>query len=82
MHRLELTAAFGRYDRTEPLRTGAIRPEGIRLRTLTLSPSEIFGRMCRHQEFDVSEMSMGAHCYLTGTGENPFVGIPAFLSRA
>lgn len=79
---LELTAAFGDYDRTGILKRGAIRPEGIHLRVLRMKPSEIFFRMSRYQEFDASEMSMGTHCYHLGTGESPFVGIPAFPSRA
>ncbi|MEE9273932.1 MAG: ABC transporter substrate-binding protein [bacterium] len=78
---LTLTAAFGDYDRMGLLRAGAVRPERIDLRVLTLPPTEIFHRMCRYLEFDVSEMSMGAHCHLLGTGESPFVGIPAFPSR-
>lgn len=81
MANLSLTAGFGGYDRMAALRTGEVRPEGIDLRVFTLPPTEIFYRMCRFQEFDLSEMSMGAHCYLTGTGENPFIGIPAFPSR-
>jgi len=79
---LLLTGAFGDYDRTRALDICSIRPDGIDLRILRLSPSEIFYRMCQYQEFDVSEMSMGAYCYLSGKKENPFVGIPAFLSRA
>jgi 4,5-dihydroxyphthalate decarboxylase len=38
--------------------------------------------MCESQEFDTSEMSMGAHAFLCATGESPFIGIPAFPSRA
>jgi 4,5-dihydroxyphthalate decarboxylase len=38
--------------------------------------------MCQGLEFDASEMSMGTHLYLTGSGDNPFVGMPAFPSRA
>jgi len=78
---LGLTGAFGPYDRTEALRTGSVRPEGIDLTCLTLSPPEIFYRMCRYQEFEISEMSLGSHCFFLGQGESPFVGIPAFLSR-
>lgn len=79
---LSLTAAFGNYDRIAPLRDGTVRPAGIDLRVLTLSPTEIFRRMCRFHEFEVSEMSMGAHAWLTGAGENPFVAMPVFPSRA
>jgi 4,5-dihydroxyphthalate decarboxylase len=78
---LLLTAAFGDYDRTRYL-DRQIYPEGIDLRIVRLAPSEIFYRMCNYLEFDVSEMSMGAHCYLTGRGDSPFVGLPAFPSRA
>ncbi|MFP6869189.1 MAG: ABC transporter substrate-binding protein [Nitrospinota bacterium] len=78
---LTLTGAFGPYDRTEALRSGSVRPERIDLTCLTLYPPEIFYRMCRYQEFEVSEMSMGSHCFFLGQGESPFVGIPAFPSR-
>lgn len=77
-----LSAAFGNHDRITPLQSGVVRVNGIDLRIQTLSPSEIFRRMCSDREFDVSEMSMGAHAYLVGSGENPFVGMPAFPSRA
>lgn len=82
MDRLELTAAFGDYDRTGLLERGRIRPEGICLRILRMKPPEIFFRMSRYLEFEASEMSMGTHCYHLGTGESPFVGMPAFPSRA
>jgi len=82
MTALKLTAAFGDYDRTRVMDIHSIYPEGIDLRIMRLVPSDIFYRMCQFQEFDVSEMSMGAHCYLLGAGKSPFVGMPAFLSRA
>ncbi|MFC1798311.1 ABC transporter substrate-binding protein [Thermodesulfobacteriota bacterium] len=82
MKNIELTGAFGAYDRTAMLSGGVVSPEGIDLRIVTLPPVEIFFRMCRFQEFDVSEMSMGAYCYLLGKGGSPFVGMPAFPSRA
>jgi 4,5-dihydroxyphthalate decarboxylase len=77
-----LSAAFGNYDRISPLHTGAVSTNGIALRILTLSPTDIFRRMCAKQEFDISEMSMGAHAFLTASGKSPFVGMPAFVSRA
>lgn len=81
MSNVELTAAFGDYDRMGLLAASRVRPDGIDLRTITLPPTEIFSRMCKHLEFDVSEMSMGAHCFLLGEGNSPFVGMPAFPSR-
>jgi 4,5-dihydroxyphthalate decarboxylase len=82
MTELSLSAAFGDYDRIAPLRSGAVRPDGVRLDIRTLPPGEIFRRMCRDLEFQVSEMSMGAHMFLTGSGDCPFVAMPAFPSRA
>lgn len=78
---LRLTGAFGPYDRTEALRNGSVQPEGIDLNCLTLYPPDIFYRMCRYREFDVSEMSLGSHCYFVAEGNSPFVGMPSFLSR-
>jgi 4,5-dihydroxyphthalate decarboxylase len=82
MSDLQLTAAFGDYDRIAALRTGQVRAQGIDLRVLCLPPGETFARMCQGLEFDASEMSMGAHLNLLGTGDSPFVGMPAFPSRA
>jgi len=82
MKQLTLTGAFGDYDRIRALDSFSIQPDGIDLRILRLSPSDIFFRMCQFQEFDLSEMSMGAYCYLCGTNDNPFVAMPAFPSRA
>lgn len=81
MSDLELTGAFGNYDRTHFLDSEGVTPVGVNLRVLKFPPSDIFYRMCRYQEFDLSEMSMGAHLFLLGKGNSPFVGIPAFPSR-
>jgi len=82
MNRLRLTAAFGDYDRTGMISRGKVMPEGIDLQVINLPPVELFYRQCNFQEFDVSEMSMGAHCHLLGEGDSPFIGMPAFPSRA
>jgi 4,5-dihydroxyphthalate decarboxylase len=82
MTRLRLTAASGDYDRTGMLSRGKISPEGINLQVIHLPPIELFYRMCNFLEFHVSEMSMGAYCHLLGRGESPFIGMPAFPSRA
>jgi 4,5-dihydroxyphthalate decarboxylase len=58
MGNLRLTLACGPYDRTQALRDGTIRPEGIELTYLTLQPAEIFWRMLQYREFDISEMSL------------------------
>jgi 4,5-dihydroxyphthalate decarboxylase len=80
--RLRLTLACGAYDRTEALRSGAVRPEGIDLTYLPLQVEEIFFRMLRHREFDASEMSLSSYLLTLRADPAPFVAIPVFTSRA
>lgn len=80
MARLDLTLAIGDYDRTQALKTGAVRPEGVELNVLTLGPEEIFYRMGRFREFDACEFSLSTYTIRRGRGE-PLVAIPVFPSR-
>ena len=68
MTNLRLTLACGPYDRTQALRDGTIRPEGIELNYVTLQPAEIFWRMLQFKEFDVSEMSLSNFTTLVSSG--------------
>ena len=79
MARLTLTLACGDYDRTLPLRTGAVQPDGVELQVLSLEPEEMFYRMARRRDFDVSELSLSTYTVLRGRGE-PLVAIPVFPS--
>lgn len=81
MPNVRLSLACHVYDRTRAIRDGSIPVEGVDLTFIALHVTEIFWRMCRYQEFDASEMSMGAHITLIGRGESPFVGVPVFPSR-
>ena len=78
---LRLTIACGPYDRTQGLRDGSIKPEGIELTYLTLQPAEIFWRMLQYREFDISEMSLSNYTSLVSGGNSPFIAIPVFPSR-
>jgi 4,5-dihydroxyphthalate decarboxylase len=78
---LNVTLACGPFDRTQALRDGSVKPDGIELTYLTLEPAEIFYRMINFREFDVSEMSISNHMTLVSQGNAPFVAIPAFPSR-
>ncbi len=53
---LRLSFACGPYDRTQALRDGSIKPEGVELTYVALQPAEIFWRMLQYKEFDASEM--------------------------
>jgi 4,5-dihydroxyphthalate decarboxylase len=81
MTNLRLTFACGPYDRTQSLRDGTIRPEGMELNYLTLQPAEIFWRMLQFKEFDASEMSLSNYTTLVSCGDAPFIAIPVFPSR-
>jgi 4,5-dihydroxyphthalate decarboxylase len=78
---MKLTLAAGHYDRTEALRDGRVRPEGIALTYLTLRVEEIFWRMAQYREFDASEFSLGGYFVRRGRGADDLVAIPVFLSR-
>ena len=77
--RLNLTLACGDYDRTRAIRTGEVQPDGVDLNVVTLAPEEMFYRMARFREFDVSELSLSTYTVLRGRGE-PLVAVPVFPS--
>src|SRR3981081_4500944 len=81
MHKLELTLACGRYDRTQPLSDGRVQPDGVDLTFIPLRPGETFWRMLNHGEFDVSEMSLSSYTILRSEGDTRFIAIPVFPSR-
>jgi 4,5-dihydroxyphthalate decarboxylase len=78
---LRLTLACWDYDRTRALADGRVRPEGIDLTYLPLPVEETFYRQLRHQEFDVSEMSLSSFLLTLDEPEPPFVALPVFPSR-
>ena len=79
--RVPLTLACWDYDRTLPLATGDIRPDGVDLTYLNLPVEETFFRMARFREFDAAEMSLSS--YVISLGQDaPFIAIPVFPSRA
>lgn len=79
---LELSVAIGDYDRTRPLLDGSVRIDGVEPVFMALDPEEIFFRAFRHAEFDVCELSLSSFTVKTARGDSPYVGVPAFLSRA
>lgn len=82
MPKLDLSIAVGDYDRIRPLVEGEVRIDGVDPVFLLLEPEEIFFRAFRHQEFDVCELSLSSFSLRTDRGDNPYVGVPVFTSRA
>jgi 4,5-dihydroxyphthalate decarboxylase len=79
---LTISVACCDYDRTRALFDGTVRVEGCGLIPLAFSPEQTFQRAFRHQEFDVSELSMSGYMSQQSRGVCPYVAIPAFVSRA
>jgi 4,5-dihydroxyphthalate decarboxylase len=82
MAKLRLSVAVGDYDRNRPLFDGDVQIDGVDPVFMRLSPEEIFFRAFRHVEFDICELSFSSFTVKTAQGTNPYVGVPAFLSRA
>ena len=78
---LHLTVACEDYDRTRPFKDGIVKAEGLEVNYLVMPVEEIFWRMMKYEEFDVSELSMGAFLTAAAHGRKPFVAIPVFPSR-
>src|SRR6201987_4660474 len=82
MSKLKLSVAIGNYDRARPLCDGAVQIDGVEPVFMTLPPEEIFFRAFRTLDFDICELSMSSFTVKTAEGNCPYVGVPAFVSRA
>jgi 4,5-dihydroxyphthalate decarboxylase len=82
MAKLNLSLAVGPYDRTRALVDGSVQIDGVDAACMTLSPEEIFFRAFRQAEFDICELSLSSSTVKTALGTFPYVGVPAFVSRA
>ena len=82
MANLNLSVAIGDYDRNRPLIGGTVRMDGVDPVFMALSPEEIFFRAFRSVDFDICELSLSSYTVKTALGECPYVGIPAFVSKA
>jgi 4,5-dihydroxyphthalate decarboxylase len=80
--KLNLSVAVRDYDRTRPLSDGLVQIDGVDPVFMALDPEEIFFRAFRHAEFDICELSLSSFTVKTAQGTCPYVGVPAFVSRA
>ena len=80
--KIELSIAVGDYDRTRPLVDGTVQIDGVTPAIMLLSPEEMFFRAFRHADFDVCELSLSSFTLRTARGDNPYIGVPVFPSRA
>jgi 4,5-dihydroxyphthalate decarboxylase len=82
MSKLRLSVAIGNYDRVRPLMDGAVAIDGVDPIFMNLPPEEIFFRAFRGADFDICELSMSSFTVKTAERNCPYVGVPAFVSRA
>ena len=82
MAELRVSVAIGDYDRNRPLLDGRVKIDGLDPIFMTLEPEEIFFRALRHVEFDICELSLSSTAVRIARGDCPYVGVPAFVSRA
>lgn len=78
---LQITYAGEYYDRTMPLFTGEVTPEGVDFRCVHLDIPDLYWRQAKHPEFDCSEYSMGAYLAAVENPDWPYTALPVFLSR-
>ena len=82
MNATKLNLAFWNYDRTRALTDGTVKIDGVdasfhRSRIVT----EIFERMIRGREFDVSELGLTYFLRTMEFDDPPFLAIPVFPNR-
>src|SRR5246127_4066171 len=82
MSKLPLSIAIGNYDRARPLFDATVQIDGVDPVFMQLPPEEIFFRAFRTIDFDICELSMSSFTVKTALGDCPYVGVPAFVSRA
>jgi 4,5-dihydroxyphthalate decarboxylase len=82
MSKLQLSVAIGNYDRVRPLIDGAVQIDGVDPIFMNLAPEEIFFRAFRGGDFDICELSLSSFTVKTAERSCPYVGVPAFVSRA
>ncbi len=80
MSHIRLSLCIAEYDRVKPLLDEIIKPSGIDLMTTTLHPSDMFYRMLKYDQFDVSEMSLSSFLIAKSQGRK-WTAIPVFPFR-
>lgn len=81
---LRLTIAFSDNPRLDPLKDGAVKPQGIELDFVTVEPGTLFFRNLTYDEFDVSEMSISETLLARERSDGKrwdWSALPVFLSR-
>ncbi len=80
---VKLNFASALYDRMVPLAVGEVQPPGLDINFIDIHhPRDIFDRMIANKEFDASELSSSEYITRHVAGDESFVALPVFASRA
>jgi len=79
---LKLDVAYWNYDRTRALTDGSVSIDGVELTYRSdVIVSDIFERMVRNREFDVSELGLTFYLRTLDLDDPPFIALPVFPNR-
>lgn len=79
---MELRLGCFKSDRTQAFFDGAARIDGVQLHCESAPlVSDIFERMVRHHDFDISELGLTFYLRTLDLDDPPFVAIPVFPAR-
>ena len=82
MSNVKLNFAYWNYDRTRALTDGTVKIDGVDLAYASDAiVSDIFERMVRRREFDVSELGLTFYLRTLDLEDPPFIAIPVFPNR-
>jgi hypothetical protein len=79
---LTINLACWNYDRTRALTDGSVKIDGVDLTYRSdVIVSDIFERMVRNREFDVSELGLTFYLRTLDFDDPPFIALPVFPNR-
>jgi 4,5-dihydroxyphthalate decarboxylase len=81
MGNLAVTMMIKDYDHIAPLACGDVVPEGIELKLIRDTPGAL-DRTLNDPSIDFGELSFSRHLTRLANGDDSFVGIPVFTTRA
>ena len=82
MGALQLTLSLGPSDKVAAIFDGRVSVEGCSLSLFPLGPEEAFQRAFLNEDFDITELSASSAIVAVARGQNKYIALPIFLSRA
>jgi 4,5-dihydroxyphthalate decarboxylase len=77
-----ITLGCNSYDRNLPVMDGRVPIEGCEVAAVKLPGEQLHVRALHRQEFDVTELSVSSYLMQVSKGENQYLALPVFTSRA